>query len=358
MFQDFFNFEPSTDELGNVLINIPPMSFRIDKMESNEIKTISVKLYETGDENLEFQVHPFFRRYISETEWDGVVSRQVAKYLLYYQAEDNGKVHSKSNKVCANNACLSWDNARKAIKETNRNYAMVNWHFISFFRMLTMIYLGTTDVYCFFKKVKTSNFDDNYYQEDAAINNVLLNQTGTTDNIVSHTGMNIDSIAIKLFNIDNALYGISGGGIFIDSEEDWCYSNLADFDINKGEGGIKTKIKVLKSTPYKKEKVWAITKMEIANNNPFLVIPTALNSITNNKSLNCSKMHHRFYSSKVEFYGNADSCREMGRGQVVYFGCEKGSGLNLGLFYSACYVRVVYAWLYDSCGCRICKLPL
>ena len=363
-FQEFFNFKESTDELGNVFVNIPPMSFKIDRIENNEVKAISVKLYETGDENLGFEVHPFFRHYINETEWDGVTSRQVAKYLLYYQTEDDGgdgKVHSKTNKEYMSNTYLDWDEARKAIKDTKESYAMINWHFISFFRMMAIIYLGTIDIYKFFEKEDafiTISGDEGGYQGEVTTYNDWPNETGTTDNIVSHTGMNIDNTTIKLFNIDNALRGVTCGGIFIDTNGKWCYSNLADFDINKDEGGIETDIGVLKTMSPEGEEVDAITKMGIANNNPFLVVPTALRVVTADETFNIPKVYHRYYCAKAEFYGSADSSSGMGRGQVIYFGFIEGPGLDLGLFYSDCYARVYDAWNDDSYGCRLCKLPL
>lgn len=360
-FQEFFNFKESTDELGNVFVNIPPMSFKIDRIENNEVKAISVKLYETGDENLGFEVHPFFRHYINETEWDGVTSRQVAKYLLYYQTEadgGDGKVHSKSNKKYASNTYLNWDKGRQAIKDTKESYAMINWHFISFFRWITLIYLARVDVYKFFEKEDVDGEGDEG-NPIAQLYNAWNSETGLTDSIVSHTGMNIENTSIKLFNIDDALHGVSCGGIYVNSEGKYGYSNIADFDINKDTGAVEAQQGILQSMSVDNVEADNITKMGIVDENEYLQMPAALRLATSDLTYDCSKAYHNYYCSKAKFCGNpAESDNPIGRAQIIFFGWTDGPCIDNGLFSSLCNLWVTYAWRNIYYGCRLCKLPL
>lgn len=352
-FQEFFNFKESTDTLGNVFVNIPPKSFRIDRIENGEIKAISVKDYESGDEERGFKVHPLFRHYISETEWDGVTARQVAKYLTYYDIVSD-EVKSQTGLEYAANEFASWDTAKATIRNTSDSYEMVNWHFISFFRWMAIIYFGTLDIYKFFEKTDKSSYEAELEHEVTEKYGFWPDTTGQTDGISSHTGMCCSNTVVKMFNIDDALHGISCGGIYVNTDGKYEYSNLADFDINNDTGAIKTNVSVLNSTSGDLD-TDVITKMGVLDSEGFLQMPTAQRLATAEIPYNHPSVYHTYYCSKTE-QGIIPSA-EAKRAQIWFMGFTDGPALDLGIYYTSNLASVDDAWYHSNCGCRLCKLP-
>ncbi len=339
-FQNFFNFPEYTDELGNIFLTITPKSFRIDSTSNGEITAISVKEYEDGDEALGYEPHPFFRNWINEHEYNGVVSRDIAKYLGYYNEATN-QIESKPNKDTTL-TYKTWEEGRQIIKNTSESYGIMSWMFVDLFRMLCLIYFGRTDIHNLFDIPfnYTDNPDGRSYDE--------LEQgamTGTTDTIPSHTGFNTTSNHYKIFNIDHALAGITVDGCY-QTNDGFYYSHLFDFDASKDENAIRSTL-TSKVTTYDEEHD-IITKMGYDENEPAFKTALAIRQATADAPLDSRQ--NIYYSAKQKL---APITESGARGQLYAFGWYTTILYpDSGVFFS------VWTYWFDlAWGVRLCKAP-
>ncbi len=359
-FQKFFDFPQYTDELGNVFITITPKSFKIDFTNDGEITAISVKEYERGDENLGFFVHPFFKKWTSETTYNGVVSRDIAKYLSSAYDKVNGEVFegsiSESNK---NNIVVrsvpnedytkssaSWELGREVIKNTNESYGIMSWLFIDLFRTLCLIYFARTDLNNLFH-IEFEYSDDEYSRQYDPLEHGTT--TGATDDIDSHTGYNTETHQFKIFNIDDALACITVDGCY-QTKDGFYYSYLFDFDASKDVGAHKSMLST-KVTSYDGE-YDIITKMSYDIDEPAFKVATAMRHATNTNPVD--SVQNIYYSAKHKLYIIEDDSR----GQLYSFAWSNYDVYpDWGVFFSFWDSGFVYCWDNDSNAVRLCKSP-
>ena len=359
-FQKFFDFPEHTDELGNVFLTITPKAFKFDRTSGGEVTAISVKEYEDGDEANGYMVHPFFKNWTSETTYDGIVSREIAKYLNAAYDIANDEVYEgdcgnvKDDIVVTSKPGLefnlsfaSWIDGREIIKNTSEKYGIMSWMFIDLFRYLFLIYFGRTDIHNFFEVDFEYDEDETgrfYYEYEQA------NVTGTTDSINSHTGFNTNSSHYKIFNIDHALAGISVDGCY-QTIEGFYYSHLFDFDAFSDEGANISTI-TNKVTSYTEE-YDIITKMGYDEREPAFKVALAARQATSDNPVDTRQ--NIYYSCKQKL----GTIEEPGvRGQYIAFSWYSTMLYpDNGAFYSGWGFDFNDAWGDDGRAVRLCKSP-
>lgn len=290
-FQKFFEFPEYTDELGNVFVTITPKAFRFDRINDGEITAISVKEYEEGDEDRGYYVHPFFKNWTSETSYNGVVSRDIAKYpaAFYNKLTNTSIVEALPENVAdveiASRSGLNivveepewsgvlkvyWNQAQSIIKQTHPRYCIASWMYVDLFRMLSLIYFGRTDILNFFGlkwSVSNNEWD-----------NPISNITGTTNQIQSHTGFNKATNRFKIFNVDSALASMTVGGCYYKKDEGFIFSHLDDFDLENPKNGIKSTISDYANTYHGEYDI--VTKFKFDEFEPAFKVGVAARQIT------------------------------------------------------------------------------
>lgn len=358
-FQKFFDFPEHTDELGNVFLTITPKAFKFDRTSGGEVTAISVKEYEDGDEANGYMVHPFFKNWTSETTYDGIVSREIAKYLsAAYDVENDEEFEGEVNENNRDNLVVTskpglnyylsyapWEHGRYVVKNTSEKYGIMSWMFIDLFRYLFLIYFGRTDIHNYFG-LDFSISEDGICDEDIIISEI----TGTTDVIKSHTGFNTETNQYKIFNIDNALYGISVDGCY-HTNDGYYYSHLFDFDAYVDNGALKSTI-TNKITDYVTE-ADMITKIGYDDYEPAFKVNVAARQCTADQP--AGTVQNIYYSCRNYMYEPYD---EGARGQLIAFSCY-GTCIfpDNGAFYSYWFNDFNNAWYYDGRAVRLCKSP-
>lgn len=341
-FQEFFNFPEHTDELGNVFLTITPKAFKFDRTSNGEVTAISVKEYEDGDEEKGYMLHSFFKNWITETEYDGIVSRDIAKYLGYYNEETN-QIEAKSNRDYLS-SYKPWAEGREIIKNTNPKYGIMSWMFVDLFRMLFLIYFARTDIHKLFGL--TWNYTEDGSLEESYYYGTL---TGTTDEIISHTGFNKDSNHYKIFNIDHALYGITVDGCYHDING-FYFSHLFEFDASKDNGALKSSI-MEGCTSYDGE-YDIITKIKYDSFDPAFKVGVSARQVTS--EFPEGSIPNIYYSANQKI---ASIDEEGVRGQLWVFGWNDLQYPDKGAFFSVWYDGFGSAWLDGGDGVRLCKSP-
>lgn len=357
-FQEFFNFPEYTDIHGNVFVTITPKAFRIDSTSGGEIKAISVKEYETGDEALGFVLHPAFKKWMTQTEFDGFGSIAIAKYINAAYDVVNDEVFSGDvnvgnldDLVVTSKPGLDyaqsfapWDEGREVIKNTDGNYNMLTVLYESLIQWLQVIYFGRLDIINLFGVQFTENAPGEIDPKD------LITETGTTDNIVSHTGFNKNSYQFKIFNLDGALVGQYIDGVYSDGT-DLYYSRIFDFDGKNDNGALKSTMPYIQNYNGDFD---LITKLGYDENEPFFHSPLALRPTTPEHPEN--SVQNLFYSV---VYGGAEISSGF-RGQKWGF----GKGVNVlypddGIFKTRFNDGFGGAWDDDDDygALRLCKPP-
>lgn len=235
-FNEFFNFKPYYDELGNAFVTITPKSFKIDRETNGEITAISVKEYEIGDEERGYEPHSFFKKWTNETEWDEIISRDVAVFL---SSSDNKNgvdvITSKPGLEYGYEYYKSLLEVRNAIQNTNPRYGIVDWMYLDFFRLMCVIYFGRTDL------MNMINFpfikdESGYCSEDEYIvgDNMPINNRN------HHTFFNKEYKHFTIFNISNALVATYIDRCKYIHGEGFYYTHLFEFDPDNAAGYIKS----------------------------------------------------------------------------------------------------------------------
>lgn len=342
-FQEFFNFPEHTDELGNVFLTITPKAFKFDRTSNGEVTAISVKEYEDGDEEKGYMLHSFFKNWITETEYDGIVSRDIAKYLGHYNEETN-QIEAKPNRDYSS-SYKPWDEGREIIKNTNPKYGIMSWMFVDLFRMLFLIYFARTDIH------KLFGLTWDYTNEDGMEEKYDYGTlTGTTDEIISHTGFNKDSNHYKIFNIDHALCGITVDGCYRE-KEGFYFSHLFEFDASKDNGALKSSI-MEGCTSYDGE-YDIITKIKYDTFDPAFKVGVSARQVTS--EFPEGSIQNIYYSANQKII-SADYMEEGDRGQLWVFGWNFKQYPDKGAFYSYWNYEFDDAWGYGD-GVRLCKSP-
>lgn len=342
-FQEFFNFPEHTDELGNVFLTITPKAFKFDRTSNGEVTAISVKEYEDGDEEKGYILHSFFKNWITETEYDGIVSRDIAKYLGHYNEETN-QIEAKPNRDYSS-SYKPWDEGREIIKNTNPKYGIMSWMFVDLFRMLFLIYFARTDIHKLFGL--TWDYTDEDGMEKKYDYGIL---TGTTDDIISHTGFNKDSNHYKIFNIDHALYGITVDGCYRE-KEGFYFSHLFEFDASKDNGALKSSI-MEGCTSYDGE-YDIITKIKYDTFDPAFKAGVSARQVTS--EFPEGSIQNIYYSANQKII-SADYMEEGDRGQLWVFGWAFQQYPDKGAFFSSWDDVFAFAW-GGGVDVRLCKSP-
>lgn len=357
-FQEFFNFKEHTDELGNVFLTITPKSFKFDRTSNGEVTAISVKEYEDGDEEKGYMLHPFFKTWKTEKAYDGVVSREIAKYLNAAYDTANDEVYegdcgsAKDDIVVTSKAGLnykmsyaSWADGRYIVKNTNYKYGIMHWHFVSLFRLLFLIYFATTDLFELFGLGNLGQDGDDEFS--------FGDITGGGDHIISHTGFSWINNVFKIFNIDNALFGITIDGCY-HTNEAYYYSQLFDFDASIDEGATKSTIIPTGGFSGGDADYDTITKMEYDEGEPFFIQATAFRQATAEIPQGDLRAAHQYYCNQQKNWAPADG----DRGYLIAFNYS-GCPCNFeGAFFSFWNIGFNNAWYYDYCrAVRLCKSP-
>lgn len=237
-FNEFFNFKPYHDELGNVFVTITPKSFRIDREASGEITAISVKEYEIGDEERGYEPHSFFKKWTSETEWDGIVSRDVAVFLSS-SGDKNGVdvITSEPGVEYGYDYYNSLLEVRNAIQRTNPRYGIVDWMYLDFFRLMCVIYFGRTDLMNMinypFAKDERGDWSE---QELITPDNMPINYRK------NHTFFNKEYKHFTIFNISNAFVATYIDRCCYIHGEGFYYTHLFEFNPDNTTEYIKSNI--------------------------------------------------------------------------------------------------------------------
>lgn len=368
-FQSFFDFPESTDEHGNVFITIQPLAFRFDRTCNGEVQAMSVKMYENGDEEQGFVLHPAFKKWTSETEWNGFGPIKIAKYISAPAYKSTGDAvagegdseylpesgHSNSDYAVqsktglyAYGTYIDWDTGMEIIKGTDESYCMFHWMYADLLRRLACIYFARADIWNFYGLEFTEQEGGGYESLAKGL------FTGATDDIVSHTGFNSNTNQLKLFNLDDAFGGVVVNGCYIDSVGAPWYSHLVDTDANS-DGGYQRSNLVM-STSYN----WTgtlVTKFTSDANEPFFAVATAQLPITEDHPEDT--VRNVFYCGKQKTYGFPS---EGSRGGLQNLFCYGNNEIypDSGLFYSFWRSGFRFAWSDgggSSGGLRLCKEP-
>ena len=357
--QEFFHFQETTDANGNVFLVIPPLAFRYDRINENEVEALSVKLYEDGDEQYGFELHPAFKKWTSNTVYSGYGNIQIAKYLsapldTVTRRAAEGDVSScnvseiKVRSVKGEDytqSYASWSKGLQIIKATDASYRMLHWSYRDLIVKLATIFFARSDIY---------NMLD---LEDGC---ELDPTTGTTDAIQSHSGFNRTSGQMKLFGIDAAFDATTINGVYQNSDRSVYYTHLLDTDAETASGYTKSDLTVPVS--YSGDNYSGpITKISVDAHERALGFPSANIHLPVGEEASEKKNHSTYYSSKYYDWGAPSS-----RGQVWAF--QKylsGDGGTLftdnGLFFVYWFDEFVRAWGFYSAAvapCVFAKKPL
>ncbi len=357
--QDFFNFQQTTDAKGNVFVIIPPMSFRYDRIHDGEVEALSVKLYEDGDESLGYELHPAFKKWTSNSAFDGYGSVQIAKYLSSAydtqadsEAEDDLtgrdpseiKVRSVSD-VDYTLSYVDWADGMEMIKATDPTYHMFHWMYRDLFVKLASIFFARADIY------NMLGLEDGQTMEGV---------TGTTDEITTHSGFNKDSGQIKVFGLDAAFEATNVNGIYWNKSRDVYYTHLIDTDAATSSGYKKSSVP-LPNGYGEGYYAGSITKISVDSTEKALAVPTANRKLSEAEGEDASevKNHSEYYCSRYRDWGPPSD-----RGQVwafqKYLNGEGTVFTEDGLFFSGWCNEFNDAWNgYGSYGgaLRLCKIP-
>lgn len=356
IFQEFFKPKKYIDEHGNHFLTFTPKSYRIDRTSSGEITALSIKEYEDGDEEKGFKVYDFFKNWISETEYDGIVSRDVAQYLSSCYDTANEEIYSGyvedttdiSSLVVRsvpdadfNASYAPWKIGTQIIKNTDPRYGKLSWMFLPFFRDMCAVYFARSDIHQMF-----DIFDGEQPPFEAKSCSTI---TGETDTMNSHTGFDTTSNHYRIFDLDHALAGVTVDGCY-QQIDGFYYSRLFDFDISSTKTGIRTSIDVNRNIYG--EDFDTITKIKFDPNNPDIRIVTARRKTT--VDFPEGTVPFEYYSCKEKVYDPGDV-----RGQLFAFGYDCTELLfDNGIYYGYWDYDVVDAWCGDDdCALRLCKSP-
>lgn len=359
-FQDFFNFPEHTDALGNVFITITPKSFRFDLTSKGEILAVSVKDYEDGDEELGFHVHSAFKKWVTETAYDGVGSIQIAKYnnsaydVNYDDYADGNsdiddiRVRSVEG-VTTDHHYASWDDGLYIVKNTHSDYNLLHWMYRDLMQMLMVIYFARTDLHNMFEIPFTWDVD-NWEQSTEK-----SSDTGNTDGMESHTGFNADTRQYRIFGFDDFVTGTTINGCYV-APGRYVFSHLFHFDAKNDDGGLTSSL--LKLTSYGSGDLDIITKLGFDPIDPAFKVPVALRPTTSESPED--SVQNIYYSAKV-IISPDDQLAENdtnGRGQLWAFSYwTRYIFPDNGIFYSRWSYWFDGAWNDDVYSARLCKPP-
>lgn len=353
--QAFFNFPKHTDSHGNVFVTIRPLSFRIDRKSNGEVQAISVKEYEQGDEELGFELHPAFKKWTSNTEYNGYGNLEVAVYLSACYDTDNEEVYEGDVSSASDISVLevnsksglsyvlsyaTWQAGMQVIKQTDASYNMFHVNVWGLFKDLAYIYLATTDPWGLVGVDKTNGDAES-------------DMTGETDGIVSHSGFNASAFIFKLFNIDNFFAPTVVNGIYNTHGNNIYFANKIDTDASSDTDYIKSSIPFTFPGEYGSEEYDIVTKVTRDAQNFALSLPTAYRPIENNRW----EEPDIYYASGVEGYEPSQG----NRGQiysVFNYGPTDGHFGGIGIEYSGWVGAFVDAWYDCTYALRLCKAPI
>ena len=354
--QEFFHFQETTDANGNVFLVIPPLAFRYDRINENEVEALSVKLYEDGDEQYGFELHPAFKKWTSNTVYSGYGNIQIAKYMSVpldtkTQSAATGSLSGRNaseikvRSVKGGKYSLSyvpWGEGLKMIKATDPEYRMLHWSYRDLIVKLASIFFARSDI------------SDMLGLEDGQ---ALDTTTGTTDTITSHSGFNRTSGQIKLFGMDAAFAATTVNGIYRNSDDVIYYTHLLDTDAEKDTGYAKSSLTV-PNAAYDGH-TGSITKISVDKDERALGTPTANIRLSDDDEACYEGNHSEYYSSRWIDYGTPST-----RGQMWAFhkavDYEGNYFVEDGLFFVCWVVEFGSAWSdYDDRGgaLRLCKNP-
>lgn len=353
--QEFFHFQETTDANGNVFLVIPPLAFRYDRINENEVEALSVKLYEDGDEQYGFELHPAFKKWTSNTEYSGYGNIQIAKYLsapldTVTRRAAEGDVSSRNvseikvRSVKGEDYSLSyasWSKGLQFIKATDASYRMFHWMYRDLIVKLASIFFARADI---------------YNMLGLTASQVIECTTGTTDSITSHSGFNKTSGQMKLFGIDAAFEATTVNGIYRNSDDAVYYTHLTDTNAETDSGYMRSSLSVPSS--YEGDTyAGSITKISIDESESALAIPTANIFLTNGEEAFEQKNHSEYYCSRFREYGSPST-----RGQLYSFMRYLGGGEGYlytedGLFFVFWDLEFDGAWCDGDYGgaLRLCK---
>ena len=355
--QEFFHFQETTDKNGNVFLVIPPMSFRYDRINENEIQAMSVKLYEDGDEKYGFELHPAFKKWTSNAEYSGYGSIQIAKYMsspydtiadseaegnLSDRSPDEIKVRSVAG-VSYALSYVNWSAGLEMIKATDPTYRMLHWSYRDLIVKLASIFFARSDIYNMLGLVDGQAFGAT---------------TGTTDELTSHSGFNRETGQIKLFGMDAAFAATNLNGIYRNSDDAIYYTHLTDTNAETDEGYIKSSLSV-PSASYDGYHIGSITKISVDNDEKALGTPTAWIHLPEDEEACYEGNYSKYYSSRWYDWGTPSN-----RGQMWAFNkwvsYDEMLFVEDGLFFVLWVSWFDYAWAYDYVNggaLRLCKMP-
>lgn len=362
VFQDFFKPKKYIDEHGNHFLTFTPKSYRIDRTSSGEITALSIKEYESGDEEKGFKVYDFFKNWISETEYDGIVSRDVAQYLSSCYDNLNDEVYSEyigettdiSSLVVRSvpNASFilstaEWEAGTQVIKNTDARYTKLSWMFVTFFRDMCSVYFARSDIHNLFLVGFSGNKNGNSYEYDPL---PIGENTGSTDGMISHTGFDSISNHYRIFDLDHALAGVTVDGCY-QAEDGYYFSRLPDFDISTD---LDAKLSTITSKPTSYEAEYdIITKIGYDTENTDIRLPVSQRKTTVDYPEGTVQ---NIYYSCVNKVAPFDAGYT--RGQLYVFSSYT-SGLypDSGIFLNRWASGVYSAWYYYYRALRLCKTP-
>ena len=361
-FQEFFRPKKYIDEHGNHFLTFTPKSYRIDRTSAGEITALSIKEYEDGDEQKGFKVYDFFKNWITENEYSGIVSRDVAQYLssCYDKLNESTYSGNVSNaddiselivrsvpNESFNESYASWDEGTQVIKQTDQRYTKLSWMFLAFFRDMCCVYFARSDIHNFFGLEFEENPDDGASRWSSIEQS---NLTGETDGMTSHTGFDTESNHYRIFDLDHALAGVTVDGCYM-TAEGFYFSRLPDFDISADEGA---KISSITSMPTSYEGEYdIITKIAYDPANPDIRLAVAQRKVTADYPE--ASLQNIYYSCinklyKIEEYGQRSQLYAL-----AYYTTEQYP--DSGLFFSGWGGGVDRAWSGDCYALRLCKTP-
>lgn len=366
-FQDFFNFPEHTDALGNVFITITPKSFRFDLTSNGEIIAISVKEYEDGDEELGFHVHSAFKKWVTETAYDGVGSIQIAKYNNSAYDIDNdqvangqlgyeiGEIHPENIRVRSvageptDQSYAPWDAGLYAVKNTNQDYNLLHWMYLDLMRMLMVIYFARTDLHNMFEIPFDWNGND--WEETTEKSSI----TGNTDGMDSHTGFKADTRQYRIFGLDDFITGTTINGCYV-APGRHVYSHLFHFDALNDDGALVSSLPKLVN--YGDGDFDIITKLGFDPLEPAFKVPVAQRPTSSEYPED--SVQNIYYSAKgIIPSDSAIAGNEQNqRGQLYAFSYRTQYIFpDNGIFYSRWNHWFNDAWSGGNCSARLCKPP-
>ena len=354
---EFFRFQETTDDKGNVFIIIPPLSFRYDRINNNEVEALSVKLYEDGDEAYGYELHPAFKKWTSNTEFEGYGSIQIAKYMSSALDETTGevakndlsdrdpseiKVRSVSGEPC-DKSWVQWNEGLAMITATDPTYRMLHWSYRDVIVKLASIFFARADIYDMLGVKAGDNMDLT---------------SGTTDEITTACGYNRTSGQIKLFGIDAMFYPTNLNGVYQNFDRTIKYTHLLDTNPNTAEDYLNSSLVV--PNFYESDLplyAGSVTKISVDENEHALGFPSANLKLRSEHDSGEEGLHSTYYCSRSRDWGIPES-----RGQIYAF--QKYIDTMVypedGLFFVRFCDVFWYAWDdldYFNGGLRLCKDP-